>query len=67
MMPLHYKAVLEDTADLAVKGGRCGAWHEQELGLGKLARTSFYLGCLENKEGVCRFDAKPKSTSRRQP
>jgi DNA ligase-4 len=30
-----------------------------ELGIGKLWWTSFYLGCLDNKEDVRRFNAKP--------
>src|SRR5947199_4843061 len=51
---------LGDTADLAIIGGRRDARDEQELRLGKLAWTSFYLGCLENKDDVRRFDAKPK-------
>jgi DNA ligase-4 len=28
--------------------------------MGKLSWTHFYLGCLENKIDVCRYDAKPK-------
>ena len=51
---------LGDTADLAIIGGRRDARDEQELRLGKLAWTSFYLGCLENKDDVRRFNAKPK-------
>jgi hypothetical protein len=33
---------------------------EEELGIRKLWWTSFYIGCLENKDEVCRFDAKPR-------
>lgn len=51
---------LGDSADMAIVGGRRDARDEYELGLGKLSWTSFYLGCLENKHDVCRFDVKPK-------
>jgi DNA ligase-4 len=50
---------LGDTVDLAVVGGRRDPIDEQELGMGKLRWTSFYIGCLENKNQVCRFDVKP--------
>jgi hypothetical protein len=33
---------------------------EYKLGLGKLSWTSIFLGCLENKDYVCRFDVKPR-------
>ena len=49
-----------DTADLVVVGGRRDMRDEGELGIGKLWWTSFYIGCLENKDEVCRFDAKPR-------
>ncbi|KAH8800812.1 hypothetical protein F5884DRAFT_890523 [Xylogone sp. PMI_703] len=51
---------LGDTADFAIVGGRRDARDEQALGIGKLWWTSFYIGCLENKNDVCRFDAKPR-------
>jgi DNA ligase-4 len=51
---------LGDTADMAILGGRRDARDENELGVGKLWWTSFYIGCVENKEEVCRFDAKPR-------
>jgi DNA ligase-4 len=54
-----YIAGLGDTADFAIVGGRRDARTEQNLCLGKLSWTSFYVGCLENKAEVRRFDAKP--------
>jgi DNA ligase 4 len=51
---------LGDTADFAIIGGRRDARDEQELDIGKLWWTSFYVGCLENKNDVWRFDAKPR-------
>jgi DNA ligase-4 len=50
---------LGDTVDLAIVGGRRDPIDEQELGMGKLRWTSFYIGCLENKNQVCRLDVKP--------
>ncbi|KAF2190305.1 hypothetical protein K469DRAFT_723135 [Zopfia rhizophila CBS 207.26] len=50
---------LGDTVDFAIVGGRRDPIDEQELGLGKLRWTSFYIGCLENKDQVCRLDVKP--------
>lgn len=50
---------LGDTADLIIVGGRRDARDEQELGAGKLWWTSFYLGCVENKE-VSLGDSKPR-------
>ena len=55
-----YIAELGDTADLAIIGGGRDPKIEKELALGKLSWTMFFLGCLENKEEVCRFAAKPK-------
>lgn len=49
-----------DTADFAIVGGRRDAKEEQMVGIGKLWWTSFYIGCLENKGEVSRFNAKPK-------
>jgi len=54
-----YITGLGDTADFAIIGGRRDARDEQELRIGKLAWTTFYLGCLENKDDVQRFDVKP--------
>jgi DNA ligase-4 len=51
---------LGDTADFAIVGGHRDAKDEQELGIGKLWWTSFYIGCLENKEEVCRFNTRPR-------
>ena len=51
---------LGDTADFAIVGGRRDARDEEALGIGKLWWTSFYVGCLENKNDVCRLDAKPR-------
>ncbi|KAF2185424.1 hypothetical protein K469DRAFT_687787 [Zopfia rhizophila CBS 207.26] len=50
---------LGDTVDFAIVGGRRDPIDEQELGIGKLRWTSFYIGCLENKDQVCRLDVKP--------
>ena len=49
---------LGDTVDFSIVGGRRDSIDEQELGMGKLQWTSFYIGCLENKEQVCRLDSK---------
>ena len=51
---------LGDTADFVIIGGRRDATDENELGLGKLWWTSFYIACVENKDKVGRFDAKPR-------
>jgi DNA ligase 4 len=51
---------LRDTADFVVVGGRRDVRDEQELGIGKLWWTSLYIGCLESKDEVCCFDAKPR-------
>lgn len=50
---------LGDTADFAIVGGHRDEKDEQELGVGKLWRTSFYIGCLENKDEDCRFNTRP--------
>lgn len=49
-----------DTADFAIVGGRRDAKEEEVIGIRKLWWTSFYIGCLENKDEVCRFNAKPR-------
>ena len=51
-----YVPGLGDTADFAIIGGRRKAKDEQELGVGKLSWTTFYTGCLENKDGIKRAD-----------
>jgi DNA ligase-4 len=53
-------AGLGDIADFVIVSGRRDVRDEQELGIGKLWWTSFYIGCLENKDEVCRFNAKPR-------
>jgi DNA ligase 4 len=55
-----YIVGLGNTADFAVVGGFRDAKDEQELGIGKLWWTLFYNSCLDNKEAVRRFGAKPK-------
>ncbi|KAJ4176423.1 hypothetical protein NW767_015447 [Fusarium falciforme] len=51
---------LGDTADFTIIGGRRDAEDEHELGIGSLWSTSFYMGCVENKDEVCRFNVKPR-------
>ncbi|KAH7141584.1 hypothetical protein B0J13DRAFT_637368 [Dactylonectria estremocensis] len=51
---------LGDTVDFVIIGGRCDAGDEQELGIGSLWWTSFYIGCIENKDEVCCFNVKPR-------
>ncbi len=55
-----YITGLGDMADLAVIGGRRDARHEQALNIGRLSWTTFHLGCLENRDEVRRFSAKPR-------
>jgi DNA ligase 4 len=55
-----YITGLGDMADLAVIGGRREARDEQALNIGRLSWTTFHLGCLENRDDVHRFSAKPK-------
>ncbi|ERF70354.1 hypothetical protein EPUS_07619 [Endocarpon pusillum Z07020] len=55
-----YITGLGDMADLAVVGGRRIARDEQALNIGKLSWTVFYLACLENREEMRRFSARPK-------
>ncbi|KAI9765067.1 MAG: hypothetical protein M1835_007464 [Candelina submexicana] len=50
---------LGDTADFAVIGASYNAKEAQTLGLKNISWTTFHLGCLENKEQVIRFGAKP--------
>ncbi|KIW13493.1 hypothetical protein PV08_08681 [Exophiala spinifera] len=48
-----------DVVDLCVIGGRRDPRIIEQLQLGPLSWTTFYIACLENKEEVRRFDAKP--------
>lgn len=48
-----------DTVDLCIIGGRRDQTVVEELGMGSLSWTTFYIACLENKEEVRRFDATP--------
>jgi DNA ligase-4 len=54
-----YITGLGDTLDFAIVAGRRDPKAEQDLHLGKLSWTSFYVGCLENKAELRRFGAKP--------
>jgi DNA ligase 4 len=54
-----YITGLGDTLDFAIVAGRRDPKAEQDLHLGKLSWTSFYIGCLENKAELDRFGAKP--------
>ncbi|KAH6995458.1 hypothetical protein BKA56DRAFT_650373 [Ilyonectria sp. MPI-CAGE-AT-0026] len=51
---------LGDTADFAIIGGRRNARDEYKLGIGSLWWTSFYIGCIKNKDDICRFNTKPR-------
>ncbi|KEY71888.1 hypothetical protein S7711_09756 [Stachybotrys chartarum IBT 7711] len=51
---------LGDTADFVIVGGHWDAVDAQELRIGKLRWTSFYIGCMENKDEVCRSNGKPR-------
>jgi DNA ligase 4 len=55
-----YITGLGDMADLAVIGGRREARDEQALNIGRLSWTTFHLGCLDNRDEVHRFSAKPR-------
>ncbi|KAK6373377.1 hypothetical protein LTS17_008397 [Exophiala oligosperma] len=48
-----------DAVDLCIIGGRRDPSIVEELQLGSLSWTTFYIACLENKEEVRRFDVKP--------
>lgn len=54
-----YIAGLGDTVDLCIVGSRRDQIVVDELKIGELSWTSFYLACIENREEVRRFDAKP--------
>ncbi|KAL6251826.1 hypothetical protein RBB50_002036 [Rhinocladiella similis] len=48
-----------DVVDLCIIGGRRDPSIVEELQLGPFSWTTFYIACLENKEEVRRFNAKP--------
>jgi hypothetical protein len=50
---------LGDIADLAIIGGRRDKKVRQALDLGQLSWTAFHLACLENRDEVHRFCARP--------
>ncbi|EXJ93856.1 hypothetical protein A1O1_02249 [Capronia coronata CBS 617.96] len=54
-----YIAGLGDTVDLCIVGGRRDQTVVDELKIGELSWTSFHLACIENKDEVGRFSAKP--------
>ncbi|EXJ91963.1 hypothetical protein A1O3_00513 [Capronia epimyces CBS 606.96] len=54
-----YIAGLGDTVDLCIVGGRRDQTVVDELKVGELSWTAFHLACLENREAVRRFNAKP--------
>ncbi|KAH7124691.1 hypothetical protein EDB81DRAFT_951668 [Dactylonectria macrodidyma] len=58
MLKKDYIPDLGDTADFVIIGGRRDAGDEHKLGIGSLWWTSFYIGCIENKDEACRFNAK---------
>ena len=51
---------LGDTADLAVVGAGYDAAEAARLGKPKLPWTHFHIGCLQNKDEVKRFNARPR-------
>ncbi len=51
---------LGDTADFVILGGLRNHEEVAALGTGKLWWSLFHIGCLENKDDVLRFAAKPK-------
>jgi hypothetical protein len=54
-----YIAGLGDTADFAIIGASYDGREASLLSIKGLRWTSFHVGCLTNKEDVCRFGAKP--------
>lgn len=54
-----YVTQMSDIADVAFLGARLDPKARRNLGHGDLRWNSFYMGCLENKQAVIRFDAKP--------
>ncbi|KAJ6436809.1 DNA ligase 4 [Purpureocillium lavendulum] len=55
-----YIPSLGDSADFIIVGGHYNTDDEHDIGIGKLWWTAFYIGCVDNKDEVCRFDAKPR-------
>ncbi|KAJ6436018.1 DNA ligase (ATP) [Purpureocillium lavendulum] len=51
---------LGDSADFIIVGGHHNTDDEHDIGMGKLWWTAFYIGCVDNKDEVCRFDTKPR-------
>lgn len=49
-----------DTVDFAIIRGRRDAGDEHDLGIGSLWWTLFYIRCVENKDEICCFNAKPR-------
>ena len=54
-----YMTKLGDIADMAFIGARFDVKAKRDLGQGEQKWNSFCMGCLENKDDVIRFDAKP--------
>ncbi|KAI1615402.1 DNA ligase, partial [Exophiala viscosa] len=50
---------LGDTVDLCIIGGRRSQIVVDQLGIGPLSWTTFYIACIENKEQVRRHNKKP--------
>ncbi|KIV86696.1 hypothetical protein PV11_02294 [Exophiala sideris] len=50
---------LGDTVDLCIVGGRRDAKVVDQLGIGPLSWTTFYIACIENKEQARRHNEKP--------
>ncbi|KAK7219336.1 hypothetical protein V2G26_007339 [Clonostachys chloroleuca] len=51
---------LGDTVDFVIIGGSRNANDEQELGVGKLWWTAFYIACVENKNELGCSNSKPR-------
>lgn len=51
---------LGDSADFIIVGGHYNTDDEHDIGMGKLWWTAFYIGCVDNKDEVYRFNAKPR-------
>ncbi|KAF2230210.1 hypothetical protein EV356DRAFT_509256 [Viridothelium virens] len=59
-MKKDYINSMGDEADFAVIGASYNARDAEACGLSNPRWTSFYLGCLENKDDVLQVDAKPR-------
>uniref|UniRef100_A0A8H7K6E6 ATP-dependent DNA ligase family profile domain-containing protein n=1 Tax=Bionectria ochroleuca TaxID=29856 RepID=A0A8H7K6E6_BIOOC len=51
---------LGDTADFVIIGGSRNANDEQELGIGKLWWTAFYIACVENRRELGCSNSRPR-------